>query len=475
MNEKKISICGKDISSFRAVYGENDVNREWALCFCRAMAKLGGAYVELSEKCTGDGNVVFDATGMSYSKGSVTASEGKLSFFGSYHSMPIIIEKYVEEVLSAEGEVDITETKEYDLCDTPKLYTKEELMKVLEAVYESPDMLIVGDEVNNRRTMPSSMLEDYYNSTGAYPSIAGMDLGRCGLLLPTLKDEHRHLLSRAMCELVDYAAKGGIVTIASHFTNPTKDYEKSAAISQQDRGHIGDESAWRDLITEGTALNKPFKWELSLDADFLCALRDNGLPVIWRPFHELNGGWFWFSPVQGEEYGGDMPADTLPSVWRYMYNYFNERGLDNLLWEYAPNNMNSERAACDVLYSYPGDEYVDMLGLDWYTGGNYEISGTGKSYEKLMSKGKVTNLAEFGPGGSLLGYNKASQERLFSCKHLDEIIDRMYADGYKIGYILSYASKTSFMWWPHNDEFMKADRVLDLSKMPALFEKIRNK
>ncbi len=475
MCDKKFTVCEREISTLTAWNGLSGVASDWALEFCRLAAKKLGVYIERSDKKSNEGNIIFDATLMSYSKGSVSVANGDLVFTGSYHSLPIIMEKYLDEAASLEGDVIALEgTKEYDLCDTPKIYTKDELMKVLEYVYNTPDLLIVGDEVNNSRRTPSSMLDQYVAETGKYPSILGMDLGRCGLLLPTAKDEHKPIFSKVLCELVDYAAQGGIITIASHFTNPTKDYEKSAAIGQQDRGHLGDENAWHDLITDGTKLNKPFKWELTLDADFLCALRDNGVPVIWRPFHEHNGGWFWFGPVQGEEYGGDMPADTLPSVWRYMYNYFAERGLDNLLWEYAPNCMNSDRAATDVMYSYPGDEYVDMLGLDWYTGGNYEIGGSGKSYEKIMSRGKVTNLAEFGPGGSLLGENKYSQDKLFSCRDVDKIVDRMYEDGYKLGYILSYAWKTSFMWWPHNDEFMASDRVLDLSEMPALFEKIRN-
>ena len=471
MTEKKILIAGTELKSFKAV--ANGANREWALHFCRTVAKMTGIYIELSEsEALFGANVMFDATEMMYSKGSVKIERGNIIFRGSYHSLPIIIEKYLEKAIEADGdEIDLTESEEFDLCDTPKLYTKEELMKVLEYVYETPDLLIVGDEVDNSRSMPSSMLRKYFDASGTYPAIMGMDLGRCGLKLPTLPDNERHLLSRCVCEIVDYVAQGGIITFGCHFTNPHKDYERSAAAGNQDRGHIGGADAWKDLVTEGTEINKPFKRELTLDADFLSALRDNGVPVIWRPLHEMNGGWFWFSPIQGEEYG--VVKNAIPDLWKYIYNYFTERGLDNLLWEYSPNNSNGANPANDVLYSYPGDEYVDMVGIDWYTVGNYEIGGSGRSYEKIMTLGKVANLAEFGQGGPLHGATRDAQEKLFTCKHVDAILDRMYADGYKIGYAMSYAERNSFVWWPHCDEFMASDRIVDLSGMPALFEKIR--
>lgn len=471
MTAKKITLGGVSLSDVKVV--ALGANREWGLKFCRSVAKHTGEYVEFAEKeALFGGNVFFDATEMMYSKGSVKVDRGNLFFRGSYHSLPIIIEKYLEEVLSGDGEeLEISLSKEYDLCDTPKLYTKDELMRVLKLVYDTPDLLIVGDEVDNSRRMPSTMLPEFFAASGEYPSIMGMDLGRCGLLLPTLTDADRHLLSRCVCEIIEYVAKGGIITFGSHFTNPRNDYIRSAARAVQDRGYLGGADSWRELVTEGTELNKLFKNELKLDADFLSALRDNGVPVIWRPLHEMNGGWFWFSPIQGDEFG--VVKNAIPDLWKYIYGYFAERGLDNLLWEYSPNNSNGTREGNDVLYSYPGDEFVDLVGLDWYTGGTYEIGGEGKSYEKLMSTGKVTSLCEFGEGSSLQGATVHSQDTLFNCKSFEEIIDRMYGDGYKIAYVMSYAGKTSFIWWPHLDELMASDRILALSDMPALFEKVR--
>ena len=61
-------------------------------------------------------------------------------------------------------------------------------------------------------------------------------------------------------------------------------------------------------------------------------------------------------------------------MWIYVYEYFEEEcGLTNLLWEYSP----STSTHMDVMYLYPGDEYCDMVGIDWYTNGTFEIDQDG--------------------------------------------------------------------------------------------------
>ena len=63
-------------------------------------------------------------------------------------------------------------------------------------------------------------------------------------------------------------------------------------------------------------------------ADGLKELQDANVVVLWRPFHEMNGGWFWW--------GGKDP-DEFIRVWRHMFDYFTKtKGLDNLLWVYGP-------------------------------------------------------------------------------------------------------------------------------------------
>lgn len=415
-------------------------------------------------------SIVYDAGLLDYTKGSISVEDGKLYLRGSYHSMPTVVDRFIEMLVDG---ADITGTIDIDTGDLPDSYTRQELYDVLEYVYNDNSLLILGDEINNSRQLPSTFFDLYVNGggtwsgTGKMPSIVGGDLGRCGLKLPTLPDEYKHIESRYICELIDYASKGGIVTIGCHMTNPTGDFGGGS----EDRGTLGDESAWHDLVTEGTELNRVFKSELELDAEFLLAFKNAGVPVIWRPFHEMNGGWFWFHPFNN---GQRLDASVFVEMWKYVYDLFtNEYGLDNLIWCYSPNNSNG---GTDVLYCYPGDEYVDIMGLDWYTSGGYEIDGSGKSYANIMSKGKITVLAEMGISGSLVSEKRdhTEQEGLFTAEDFVGIIYSMFHDDYKVAYLMTYNDVHSLSYMPLGDEVSASDFILTLDEMPALFEKVRN-
>ncbi|WP_054114211.1 glycosyl hydrolase [Marinagarivorans algicola] len=91
--------------------------------------------------------------------------------------------------------------------------------------------------------------------------------------------------------------------------------------------------------------------DLETIADELEKLQAAGVPVLWRPLHEAEGGWFWW---------GAHGADNFKALWQLMYNHFtNDRQLNNLLWVYS--------AAEDAKAQwYPGDEYVDIVGYDGY-------------------------------------------------------------------------------------------------------------
>jgi mannan endo-1,4-beta-mannosidase len=115
----------------------------------------------------------------------------------------------------------------------------------------------------------------------------------------------------------------------------------------------------------------------------LRALRDAGVVVLWRPFHEMNGDWFWWN-------GKDTAA--FNKAWRHMFDYYSkDKGLDNLLWVYGPN-MGGK-----VTNYYPGPAYVDMVGLDAYT--DYIDSNTIKGYSQLVRLGKPFGFSEYGPHG----------------------------------------------------------------------------
>ena len=83
-------------------------------------------------------------------------------------------------------------------------------------------------------------------------------------------------------------------------------------------------------------------------AGYLKLLQDSNIPVIWRPFHEAAGGWFWW--------GKD--ADSSKKLWITMFDYFKSQGLNNLIWVWTCQTGDENW--------YPGDAYVDIIGCDIY-------------------------------------------------------------------------------------------------------------
>jgi hypothetical protein len=144
----------------------------------------------------------------------------------------------------------------------------------------------------------------------------------------------------------DWWNGGGIPTIMWHWGAPTKGegYESSKMRISIDSCFI-----------PGTPQYIDFWSELKVKADLLVQLRDAHIPVLWRPYHELNGGWFWWSM------GG---PERFKKLWTTMFKYFvKDRGLNNLIWVLCYDGTP------DAAW-YPGDQYVDIAGADAYNVGS---------------------------------------------------------------------------------------------------------
>jgi hypothetical protein len=105
------------------------------------------------------------------------------------------------------------------------------------------------------------------------------------------------------------------------------------------------------VLTEGSDLNTTFKSRMDKAAAEMQKVQDGNGVVIWRPFHEAGGAWFWWSMGTGAQY---------VSLWKYMFNYMTAtKGLRNLIWllpyDGSPNAS-----------FYPGPQYVDIGGADNY-------------------------------------------------------------------------------------------------------------
>lgn len=180
--------------------------------------------------------------------------------------------------------------------------------------------------------------EYIYEKTGKYPAIRGLDY---------MNDDFKGVNKRAS----DWYKRGGIVTICWHCGS-----DFSGSWDECMKTEIAD---WDKALTEGTAEYKKLIDGMDKAAEALKELKDQNIPVLWRPFHELDGGWFWWSK------GG---AENFKKLWTVMYDRYTEHWeLDNLIWVFGFSGNNK-----DYDKWYPGDEYVDIIGADSYSDGANE-------------------------------------------------------------------------------------------------------
>ncbi len=184
---------------------------------------------------------------------------------------------------------------------------------------------------------------DVKEVTGHYPAVVGFDLGGIEHADSCNLDGVPFGLMRKAA--VTHAGRGGIVTLSWHPRNP---------LTGGDAWDVSSDEVVRSVL-EGGPLHEEFLVWLDRAAEFIASLGD--VPVIFRPWHENLGSWFWW--------GGKLCSEEeYKALFRLTWSRLTqEKGLENILWCYSPNGPIS---ADDYLSRYPGDEIVDILGTDIY-------------------------------------------------------------------------------------------------------------
>jgi mannan endo-1,4-beta-mannosidase len=226
---------------------------------------------------------------------------------------------------------------------------------------------------------------DYIGKT---PVIWSQDFGFSGG-----DDKDSYLARPAIVqEAVRQHRKGAIVTLCWHAVPPTADEpitfqplpgaDSTALASVQ--GRLLDRQ-FRDLLTPGTTLHDHWLKQVDVIASFLKQLQAAHVPVVWRPYHEMNGDWFWWG-------GRDEGKYTTTALYRQLFDRLvNYHHLDNLIWVWSVDRPT--RADREFAKYYPGSQYLDVLALDVY-GNDFDQS----YYDGLLalSGGKPIALGEVG-------------------------------------------------------------------------------
>lgn len=242
------------------------------------------------------------------------------------------------------------------------------VLKYFQGLDSRPDKRVLSGQFTDFGNGASlRLMNEIHDQTGVWPAILGADYADFGKGSLTFNAPNK--------AAIEYWAQGGFVSISAHLYNPAN--PKGGGL--RDKG-----VDLNDLLADGTETHSRWMRELDLIAAGLQELEDAKVVVLWRPFHEMNGAWFWW---------GAKEPEAFIKVWRHMFDYFTKtKGLDNLLWVYSPNH-GSKTAAY-----YPGDRYVDLTGLDAYT--DFVDTNHIKGYSEVAALGKPFGFTEFGPHGS---------------------------------------------------------------------------
>lgn len=216
---------------------------------------------------------------------------------------------------------------------------------------------------------------DVYKVLGDYPAVFGWDLGGIENASAYNLDSVPFEYMKRFAIFVD--SIGGINTFSWHLDNP---------VTGEDSWETGDKTVVKNILPGGNYHNVYKQW-LDKVAAFLADLKDidgNSINVIFRPFHEHTGSWFWW----GDKW---CTPDEYKQLWQFTHNYLTkEKHLKNLVFAYSTaGDFNGEE---EYLTKYPGDAYVDIVGFDMYQ--NEKESNTDFSNQLKNQLAVLKSIAE---------------------------------------------------------------------------------
>lgn len=216
---------------------------------------------------------------------------------------------------------------------------------------------------------------DIKDVTGSHPAMLGLDFQS----LTHENKVYRESETKRLVNVVkDMYRSGGIITFSWHMSNPVN----------------GGSYEWKNNpqlavneILPGGRSNATYQSYLRRIGAFLTqckGLKGEAIPIIFRPFHEFDGDWFWWGK-------GHASREEFVALWRYTVNYLREDlGVHQLLYAFSPDCKFQNRT--EYLAQYPGDDYVDIFGMDNYW--DFRSDGANDPAAAMMKMGIVSAVAE---------------------------------------------------------------------------------
>lgn len=189
---------------------------------------------------------------------------------------------------------------------------------------------------------------DVKSVCGAYPAVMSFDLG--GIELGSDQNLDKVSFDVIRKEVIKQYQRGGMSTFSWHVYNP---------LTGKDSWDISNANTVSSILPGGAEYSK-FQGYLDKVADFLKSITTSAgvtVPILFRPWHEHTGNWFWW----GKNF---CTVQQYKALWQMTYDHFEEKGVRNVLFAYSPDA--SPKNSFEYLERYPGDEIVDLIGVDIY-------------------------------------------------------------------------------------------------------------
>lgn len=299
---------------------------------------------------------------------------------------------------------------------------------------------------------------DVKEVTGDYPAVYGWDLGG----IERADNEHNidGVPFKKMKQFIKQGyGRGGVITISWHLDSP---FGKEKGAWDTTHGTVAS-------ILPGGSNHELFKGWLDKVVDFISSLKgknDEAIPVLFRPFHEQSGNWFWWCR-------NTCSAVEFKTLWRFVNWYLqHDKNLHNLLWVY--NTSGNFKTKEEFLEYYPGDDVVDMISFDAY---QYDDPKTSNAFAQhtnaqlaiigaiAKEKTKLFSLAE-------TGYEAIPYDKWWT-----ETLSRAIGDN-KISYVLVWRNHGLAKWnnkmhyyAPYKGNVSAEDFVRYFNLENTLFEK----
>lgn len=295
---------------------------------------------------------------------------------------------------------------------------------------------------------------DVKSVTGSHPAVLGVDFGGLYGRPDSLVEKEKSLLQKYISETYN---RGGIITVAWHFNNPVSKtnfyWNDSTAMP-----------AVKNIIPGGSHHQK-YKSILKTIAGLANSTKGKDgklVPMIFRPYHELDGDWFWWGTKH-------CTIDEFKTLWQFTVSYLRDSlQVHNFIYAFSPDNRFTTEEK--YLERYPGNEWVDLVGMD-----NYGDFGRDRHYDLEAGYHKLKIVSDYAQkNGKLAAFTETGLESIpDSIWWTDKLLKTLQKTNLKLCYVLVWRNDSrspTHYYAPYPGQISEKDFMKFYNKEYTLFE-----